>query len=73
MSDILTNLNTRIVRKVHDIDHMILCDGYQYGMVTYRKEEQLVRRSRSGKTWKFVIDLNATIKEDIAREKACEV
>ena len=47
METITTNLNTTIRRKVRDIDHMMLCDGFQYGIVTHRGTDQLVRRSRS--------------------------
>jgi hypothetical protein len=69
MQNIITNLETVITRKVRDIDHMILCDGFQYGIITYRGNDQLVRRPRSMVTWRFVMDLEATIKADIAAEQ----
>jgi hypothetical protein len=72
MDNILTDSEILIIRKVRDIDHMILCDGFQYGIITYRNRDQLVRRPRSMVTWRFVMNLEATIKEDQEREESYE-
>jgi hypothetical protein len=51
---------------------MKLCDGFEYGIVTYRKDDQLVRRVYPDGNWRFVTDLEATIKRDIEAEQGMQ-
>jgi hypothetical protein len=60
-NDITYNTGKIIERAVKDIDYMILCDGWQYGAITYQGQHHSVRRRRDANgngcgNWQVVVD-----------------
>ena len=65
-NNITYNTGKIIERSVKDIDYMILCDGWQYGSITYQGQHHSVRRRRDANgngcgNWQVVVDRSLII------------